>query len=143
MFQFQVKKNPIPSAHVLWGFLLSNAVFLWVVFTFIGQMDPVKIHYDCTDLHGPKSPHLLGVSYCYVNRVQVPLLNQSQSADEVPALREGQFLDLTQSYSRMINDTASPMLLSFYIDFRSSAKHHMVSQPPSFPGRFFLSRPLH
>lgn len=61
MFQFQVKKkNPIPSVHVLWEFLLSSAEFLWVVFTFIGQMDPVIIHYDGTCPTGPKSLHLLG-----------------------------------------------------------------------------------
>lgn len=51
-FNSNLKKNPIPSVHVLWAFFLSNAVFLWVVFTFIGQLDPVIIHYDGTDLLG-------------------------------------------------------------------------------------------
>lgn len=56
----KLKKNPILSVHVLWAFLLSSAMFLCVVLIFIGQMDPVIIHYDSTDLCGPRSPHLLG-----------------------------------------------------------------------------------
>lgn len=35
-------------------------MFSWVAFTFIGQMDPVIIHYDDICLTGPRSPHLLG-----------------------------------------------------------------------------------
>lgn len=100
------KKNPIPSVHVLWAFLLSSAEFLWVVFTFIGQMDPVIIHYDGTCLTGPKSPHLLGgespgamlraCKYHFWIRAKVLMKFQPW--------QRGPFLDLTPSCPKMINE---------------------------------------
>lgn len=52
--------------HSLWScclyifFLPSNTMFSCVLFIFIGQMNPVIIHYDSRDLTGPWRPHLLG-----------------------------------------------------------------------------------
>lgn len=111
-------------------------------------MDPVIIHYDGTCLTDPKCPHFLGgespggtsraCKYHFLIRAKVLMKFQ-------PWQRR-LFLDLTQSCPRMINEhnlINEQVLLSFYIEFRSSAKHHMVSQPPSFPGSFFLSRTLY
>lgn len=53
------KKYSILSVHVLWAFLLSSAVFLYVVLILIGQTDPAITH-DSTDLTGLVSPYLLG-----------------------------------------------------------------------------------
>lgn len=92
---------------------------------------------------------VLGVLICWETSLLVleegPTSTTSGSEpklDKGPALREGQFLDLIQSCPRMINDAILPMPLAFQIDFRSSVRHHMVSQPPSFPARLFLSRTL-
>lgn len=65
MFQFcfQVKKDSILSDHVVctfFFFLPSNTMFSCVLFIFIGQMNPVIIHYDSRDLTGPWHSHLLG-----------------------------------------------------------------------------------
>lgn len=62
MFQFlfpSLKKKFIISIHALGTFLLSTVVFLYVAFTFIGQMDQAMTHYDSTGLTGSVSPHLL------------------------------------------------------------------------------------
>ncbi|MXQ92529.1 hypothetical protein E5288_WYG001093 [Bos mutus] len=49
------------------------------------QMDPVIIHYNSTGLTDPRSPYTLssGLSWCCDKNLQRPLLNQSQSPDEV------------------------------------------------------------
>lgn len=81
----RVKRDSILSVHVLWAFVISSAVFLCVLFTVIGQMDPVIVHYNSTGLTGPRSPYTLGsgLSWCCDKNLQGPLLNQSQSPDEV------------------------------------------------------------
>lgn len=69
-------------------FCLALQCCLGVVFIFIGQMDPLIIHYDSTGLTGPRSPYLLG------EESPGPMTRACKYHIQTRA--RGQFLDLTQ-----------------------------------------------
>lgn len=131
-------KKFILSVHVLWAFLLGSVVFLRVAFIFIGQIDQAITHYDSTGLTGSMSSHLLGeespgvmIRGCKSHFwIRAKALIKSQPWDR-SVLGPDSVLPQGDEWHTL------PMLLSFHIDSRSSAKCYVVSQPPAFQASSF------